>query len=122
MFEEAIKVKVGNEIKTYPRGISLEELSREYADKYTTQIVAAKVDKKMCELTKTLDNDCEVEFIDRSTKDGERIYLRSLTFIFIRACKELFPHCRVLIEHSMNKGLYCEVHGDLHCPQDRSAE
>ncbi len=113
MFEEAIKVKVGNEIKTYPRGISLEELSREYADKYTTQIVAAKVDKKMCELTKTLDNDCEVEFIDRSTKDGERIYLRSLTFIFIRACRELFPHCRVLIEHSMNKGLYCEVHGDF---------
>jgi len=113
LFEEAIKVKVGNEIKTYPRGISLEELSREYADKYTTQIVAAKVDKKMCELTKTLDNDCEVEFIDRSTKDGERIYLRSLTFIFIRACRELFPHCRVLIEHSMNKGLYCEVHGDF---------
>ena len=27
MFEEAIKVKVGNEIKTYPRGISLEELA-----------------------------------------------------------------------------------------------
>ena len=64
-------------------------------------------------MTKTLDNDCEVEFIDRSTKDGERIYLRSLTFIFIRACRELFPHCRVLIEHSMNKGLYCEVHGDF---------
>ena len=39
--KETIMVKVGNEIKTCPKGISLEELSRQYAHKYTAQIVAA---------------------------------------------------------------------------------
>ncbi|MGI6188376.1 MAG: nucleoside kinase [Clostridiales bacterium] len=111
--KETIMVKVGNEIKTCPKGISLEELSRQYAHKYTAQIVAAIVDNKMSELTQVLDNDCQVEFIDRSTGDGERVYLRGLIFIFIRACRELFPGCRVVVEHSMNKGIYCEVHGDF---------
>ncbi len=110
---ETIKVTVRNETKTFPKGITLEALSRQYTDKYAARIVAAKVNNRMSELTQVLDKDCQVEFIDLSTKDGERVYLRGLTFIFIRACRELFPDCRVVVEHSMNKGLYCEVHGDF---------
>jgi uridine kinase len=110
---DTIILTVKGESRSFPKGISLETLSRHYVDMYPAQIVAAKVNNRMRELSDVLQEDCEVEFIDRSTEDGIRVYLRGLTFIFIRACKELFPDCRVTVEHSLNKGLYCEVHGDF---------
>ena len=33
-----------------------------------------------------------------------------MSFIFIMACNELFDKARVTIEHSLSRGLYCEVH------------
>lgn len=108
-----VTVKVKGETGTFPKGITLEELSRHFADRYAAPIVAAKVNNRLRELTETVEEDCEVDFIDLSTADGERIYLRSLIFVFIRACKEIFPDSRVVIEHSMNKGIYCEVHGNF---------
>lgn len=94
------------------KGISIEELIGLHHLDQASKIVAAKVDNKIQELTFILNRDCKLEFVDLSSKDGIRIYIRGLTFIFIRACKELFPKCRVSIEHSMSKGLYCEVYGD----------
>jgi len=108
-----ITVKVKDQVGCFSKGISLEELSQHYTSKYPAQIVAARVNNKLRELSEVLQEDCEVDFVDLSTSDGERIYLRGLIFIFIRACKEIFPDCRVTVEHSMNKGLYCEVHGDF---------
>lgn len=108
-----IDVKIGENTIQVPRGTTIETLAKKYQLDHPFLIVAAKVNNRLKELTETLDEDCELQFIDLSTEDGIRIYVRGLTFIFIRACRELFPDCRVSIEHSMSKGLYCEVHGDF---------
>jgi len=94
-------------------GITLQEFFAEYSDPEAALIVAGKVDNRIRELTWPLESDCAVEPIDLTTKDGERIYTRSLVFVFIRACREIFPDCMVTVEHSFGGGLYCEVHGDF---------
>lgn len=104
-----INVEISGRVFEVEKGLTLEQLIDIYDLKKDIQIVAAKVDNKIQELTYKLNSDCKVEFVDLSSKDGVRIYVRGLTFIFIRACKELFPECSVSIEHSMSKGLYCEV-------------
>jgi len=48
--------------------------------------------------------------MDLSEEDGIRAYMRSLSFVFIRACEEILSDCKVSVEHSLGKGLYCEVH------------
>lgn len=94
-------------------GITLQEFFAEYADPERALIVAGKVDNQIRELTWPLESACTVKPIDVTSKDGERIYVRSLVFVFIRACRELFPNCMVTVEHSFGGGLYCEVHGDF---------
>lgn len=95
------------------KGTTLEELLMSHGIEQPIPVVAAMVDNKLQELTHTLEEDAKVDFVDLSSKDGVRIYVRGLTFLFIRACRETFPECRVTIEHSMSKGLYCEVHGNF---------
>ncbi|HZJ57808.1 MAG TPA: nucleoside kinase [Clostridia bacterium] len=111
--QEIIKVRLGDKTLEVERGTVIEELLSDHGAGKSTQVVAAMVDNKIQELTQTLDRDCRVDFVDLTSKDGIRIYVRGLTFIFIRACRELFPECKVTIEHSMSKGLYCEVHGNF---------
>lgn len=113
-----IKVNIGDNVHELSKNCSLEELSNQHKDKVSHTIIAAKVDNEIQPLSYTLPNDCTVTFIDRSSEDGMRIYVRSLTMLLIRACKELFPDFDVKIGHSLNKGLYCEfLNGNFLTPR-----
>ncbi|SET33020.1 uridine kinase [Natronincola peptidivorans] len=94
----------------YEKGILLEEIAKDFQKKENYLIVAAIVENQLKELKYPLNEDCEIKFVDISTTIGSRIYQRSLSFVFIRACMELFSGCKVSVEHSISKGLYCEVH------------
>jgi uridine kinase len=114
-----IKVKFPNgSEKEIFEGISLLELCAEYQKDYKSTIVAAKVNNDIKELSYHLYDNCEVEFIDLTDDDGMRIYRRSLSFILIKAVNDLFPDRKVIIGHSISKGIYCEVKGDTTLTDD----
>ncbi len=91
---------------------SLEEISTEVQPHYPAPIVAAVLENKLYELTTTVKTSLTVRFLDLTDKEGRRIYQRSLTFLLIAAVSALFPEAAVTVEHSLGKGLYCEVKKD----------
>ena len=90
-------------------GRSLLEIREEVKGSYPSPIVAAVVDNELYELTSTVDMPAEVRFLDLTHVEGRRIYQRSLTFLLIHAVYELFPEAVIKVEHSLGKGLYCEI-------------
>lgn len=100
----------GGEKREYEAGTSLLTISREFGQSYATPIVAAKVNNDIRDLQTALREDCLVEFLDLATDEGLRVYQRSLVFVMIMAVKELYPEGEVTVEHSLSKGLYCELH------------
>lgn len=48
--------------------------------------------------------------MDTKNPDGLRVYTRTLNLVFIMACKCLFKDSRVVIEHSLSNGVYCEIY------------
>lgn len=107
-----IKVTMPNGVeKEVVEGISLLELSKDCKDDYKSVIVAAKVDNDIKELSFHLYNNAKIEFIDLTNDDGMRIYRRSLCFVLIKAVNDLFPDRKVTINHSISKGIFCEVDG-----------
>lgn len=110
---DQIKVLVDNrEEAKVKRGVTLLQLSRDYAMSHKQTIIAARVDNDIRELSYMLDRDCKVKFIDLTEEDGMRIYRRSLYFIFMKASYDLFPDRRVIISHAVSKGLFCELRGE----------
>lgn len=104
-----VKLKDGS-IKKCEKGERLIDLAKQlYKDNYK-KILVAKVDNELTELCEVLNDDCTVEFLDLSSYEARRIYARSLSFVLIRAAMEVFPGCTITIEHSINKGLYGELH------------
>jgi len=112
----------GGLIKQVNRGITLLELSTDFQQQFISPIVAAKVNNHFRGLNFELRNDCKVELLDLTTEEGVRTYTRSLSFILIKAAREIFPNCQVTIEHSLGKGIYGELyHQGICCEKDVQA-
>lgn len=112
-----VNIKINGEERQYqiPQGCSgivLEDIAKNIEDDYKGYIALADINNKLRELSYSVDQDCEVKFLDTSSADGLRVYSRTVSFIFIMACNELYKDSRVVIEHSLSNGLYCEVHLD----------
>ncbi len=101
---------INGESHQYHVGTSLWEISKDAQYLYKEIIVAAKVNNEMKDLQFKITHDCTIEFLDLSTESGMKVYQRSLTFVMIVAAQELFPQGQVTVEHSLSKGLYCELH------------
>ncbi|AEF16840.1 AAA ATPase [Thermoanaerobacterium xylanolyticum LX-11] len=106
-----MNLNVEGAVCTFPDHVTLEEISEQFKDNHKYRIVAAKVDNLMVDLSTKIDRDCEIQFVDMSTEEGMMVYRRSLTFVLIKAVKDILPTSKVTIEHSLGKGLYCEIHG-----------
>ena len=88
---------------------SLQEISKDVARHYHSTIVAALVNGKVRNLETVVSSPSVIKFLDLTTKEGTRIYQRSLTLLLIYATKLLFPTAQLKVEHSLGKALYCEI-------------
>lgn len=84
-------------------------LAKEYEALRPAPVVAALVKGELRELTYKLNEDAQVEFLDTTSEVGMEIYERSLIFLFIKACKDVFSDAKVIVQHSLGDGIYCEV-------------
>lgn len=101
---------IHGEQQEYSHGVSLLEIAENYKDKFKTPIVAARVNNEIKDLQFVPQTNDVIEFFDLTTEAGNKVYQRSLTFVMIAAVQELFPQGEVTVEHSLSKGLYCELY------------
>ena len=96
------------------KGITLEEVANDYAKDYKYPILLAKVNNTIKELNKPLKEDATVEFLDLTTKEGNRSHISGLTYILICAVKKLYGRkANIIVQHSLDKGLYIETNFKL---------
>ena len=99
----------GETIEVYENETLYHILMRVHKNDYY-KYLGAKVNNKLKGLCSKdfKDNDI-IEFIDITNPDGHRIYVRTLSFIYVKACKDIYNDIDVTINHSLNKGLYTEL-------------
>jgi len=109
---EKIIVEFENGVTSeYLKGVRLLDIAEEKKNEYKNQIIIAKVNNNLQELNESIYEDCRVEFLTLSSFEARRIYARGLCFLLIMAAREVYPDCTVTIEHSIDKGIYGEIHG-----------
>lgn len=106
---ENINIKINNKNYKYPKNVALDIIAKDLSNEYKGIVTIGKIKNKLKDLNSTLDKNCDLELIDTTQPDGMRVYMRTLSLIFIKACEEIFNGCKVTIEHSLSNGLYCEI-------------
>lgn len=86
------------------------ELSKRFADCVSGNIVAARVNNSIVPLYRTVNDDCDVEFIDITHPEGFRIIKRTCSYIMFAAIYELYGTKAVAwVQHSLNNNYYCKL-------------
>lgn len=99
-------------LREYPAGTKYKDIAADFQEYFNYKILIAKVDNELVPLENTLTKKCDIDFYDRSSSVGNTLYSRSLEFVLILAVRRLFGvQAEVLIEHSIDKGVYCELVG-----------
>ncbi len=108
--KQMLELTVLGETFRVEKGITFEEVAKKFQSHFQGVIVVAKQNNKLKELSKKIKESGEITFYDVSDVDGMRIYHRSVSFLMVKAVKELLGlKASVVIEHSIHKSFYCEV-------------
>lgn len=100
----------GIETKEFLEDTSLLEISDSFKKYYNYPILVSKVDNDITGLAEPVTKKSDIDFYDRSSVIGNTIYARSAQFILIVAVKQVLGEgAEVIIEHSIDKGVYCEI-------------
>ncbi len=106
-----IEIKCVNtdSISLFPLGTTLAEVAKSLKIESPKVILGAYVNHRPKPLDYELVKPRMVQFIDYSCRDGQRIYLRTLSFILYTAIRNIWPKARLKIDHAISKGYYCEI-------------
>jgi uridine kinase len=111
--DRMVKVNFRNIVtKEFPAETTLLEISHSFRKYYNYPILVAKVDNDVAGLNEKITRRCTVEFCDRSSTSGNSAYGRSVQFLLILAIKKVLGYdVDVVIENSIDNGVYCEIQG-----------
>jgi len=88
---------------------TLQEVSKiVYGEDYK-RYLGARINNEIWPLYKSPGDGMAVQFIDNRDVDGYRIYTKTISAVFIIACRELFPGNDAIIHHFLGPGLYAEL-------------
>ena len=108
--QRMIKIECKNIIKEYSENTPLSEVANSFQSGYNFPIMVAKVDNVIEELTYNISKKCNIDFYDRSSTFGHTVYSHGVHFLMIVAMKKILGNdAEVIIQHSIDKGVYCEI-------------
>ncbi len=111
---ENIEVLINKKKYQFPKGIVLEEIAKNFQDTCKYPIVLAKIGNAIKELSVPLNKSCEIEFLDLTSREGNRAHIAGLTFVMVYAIRSLYgPNANIYVEHSLDKGIYLEPNFEL---------
>ena len=100
----------GNEVVEFEEGTTYKAISEHFKHNYNYDILVAKVNNNLVDLSDSLNKRCNIDFYDRSTSVGSNVYMRSARFILILAVRNILgPTAEITTEHSIDRGIFCTI-------------
>lgn len=90
-------------------GCTLLEVLQEFQFDMPYPIVSARVNNVSQGLKFRVFHNREVEFLDIRDLSAMRVYGRSLCFVLCKAMQDVYPECRLHLEHPVSGGYFCKM-------------
>ncbi|MBQ2910309.1 MAG: nucleoside kinase [Bacilli bacterium] len=107
---ETVSVKINGKTYKYSKGITLLEIANEVEKDRKHPILLAKINNGYKELSSPITENCEVEFLDLSSREGNRCHVNGLVYMLVYAVKKLYGQKEdIIVQRSLDKGIYIET-------------
>ena len=111
---DSVKVIIKNEEYDILKGTTIGEVAKSFQSYFHYPIILAKMNNNTTELHKTVEKDCTIEFLDLTSKEGNKAHVNGLIFTMLYAVKMLYgKDADISVQHSIDKGIYIETTFDI---------
>ncbi len=87
----------------------ISELLKQQIEDSEYPVVGAKFNNEYKNLDYPLEESGKIELIDLSSKEGMKIYRRTLTFIMGKAFWNTYPKAHVIVDYQLSNAMYCTI-------------
>ena len=109
-----IKITINDKEFYVKRKTTLAEIANEFQSNYHHSILIAKVNNTLKELNYEITKPKNIEFLDLTSREGNKIHVNALIFILVVSIKELYgAKYDIRVQHSIDKGLYIETNFEI---------
>lgn len=89
--------------------IKISELFNEQIEKSEYPVVGAKVNNEYKNLDELVYRNSNIELININSKEGMKIYRRTLTYIMGKAFWEVYPKAHIIVNYQLTNAMYCDI-------------
>lgn len=105
------KIQIGQEqYVNCKEGTKFIDLVGKYYNGKVLDIAICKLNNKYYELGENVPCCGKLTMIPFTSVDGMKVYARTLQYVFIKATLDLFKDAKIVIQHSIDKGIFGEIH------------
>lgn len=90
------------------KGIKVSELLKQEIESNKYQIVECKCNNQYCNLDTKIEENTKIELIDTSSKEGMKVYVRTLVYIMGKAFESLHPEEKLMVEYQLGSAMFCK--------------
>lgn len=112
--ENMLTITIDGEEKKYQKGITFEQIAKEYDAQYEDGIVLVVENGKIRELIKTAEKDCTLSFLTLKDSAGHKAYVRTATMLLVKALYDVVGRENITkfkVEFAIGPGYYCSYQG-----------
>ncbi len=99
-------------VREYPKGTTPEQILAEMPAQFRKKVLAAKLNDKILELNRPIEEDGEFRFLTFEDKDGKYVFWHSSAHLMAQAIKRLFPEAKLGIGPPIEDGFYYDIELD----------
>ena len=104
-------MKIQYEDKTFEvkKGQTIQELLKQEIEKSEYTVIGAIFNNEYVNLSYKINDDGKIKLIDIASKEGTKIYRRTLIYILGKAFEELYPDKKIFIDYQLPNSMFFEI-------------
>ena len=103
-----MNIKYNGRNKKIDSGLTVKEALKQEIQENQYIVVGCKYNNEYKNLETKLEEDVKIELIDISSKEGMKIYIRTLVYIMGKAFEKLYPKEKLTVEYQLGNAMFCK--------------
>lgn len=104
-----MKVQYQDKVMEIEKEITIQELLKEEIEQSKYPIIGAIFNNEYVNLGYTIQQEGEIKLIDISSKEGTKIYRRTIIYILGKAIEEICPDKKIIVNYQLPNSMFCEI-------------
>ena len=104
-----MKIQYKNNTMEVEKGITIQNLLKEEIEKSNYAVIGAIFNNQYVNLEYKIEQEGEIKLIDISSKEGTKIYRRTIIYILGKALEKICPNKKMVVNYQLPNSMFCEI-------------